>query len=59
MTTPALQDVVDVLDHDPLDVLEFAVQRRQVPPAASVGVRLLGLLDVRVEFDKRVRPGGS
>ena len=44
-----LQHVVNVLDHDPLDVVKLGVDVGQVPgssPAPRVSVRLLGLLNV-------------
>ena len=43
-----LEDIVNVLYHDPLDILQLGVERAQVPSTSVVRVRLLGLLDVRV-----------
>ena len=54
----ALQHVVDVLDHDPLHVLQLRVEIVEVPPPPGVAVGLLGLLDVGVELYEAVGSGG-
>ena len=43
-----LQDVVDILHHDTLYVVQFSVDVVQVPTRPTVHERLLRLLDVRV-----------
>jgi len=50
----ALEDVVDVLYHDALHILEFGVDGAEVPPRPRVRVIFLRLLDVVVEFDEAV-----
>lgn len=52
----ALQDIVEVLHHDPLHVLQFVSELDEVTSNSRVLIVLFRLLRVRVEFDERVRP---
>ena len=50
----ALQDIVDILNHDSLHILQFVVDVVDVSARSRVGVRFLRLLNVRGWIRKKL-----
>ena len=50
----ALQDIVDILNHDSLNILQFVVDVVDVSARSRVGVRFLRLLNVRGWIRKKL-----